>query len=158
MMDAAYVIYVAEAGGAMINLNEGIMKRFGAECEFKRERNTEIMRHYRAYVRRVRRIDLTEISEELSRMPASRFWISEERALIIVSQMRRGIALSPSTRPMKRRLYYDLYARALQVLRGAPGITLTEAVRRAVYSPAPSFYLTARSVLDIIHACKSGSV
>lgn len=134
------------------------MKRFGAECEFKRERNDEIMKLYRAYVRRVRRIDLTEISEELSRMPASRFWISEERALIVVSQMRRGIALPSSTRPMKRRLYYDLYARTLQVLRGAPGITLTEAVRRAVDSPAPSFYLTARSVLDIIHACKSGRV
>ena len=66
----------------MINLNEGIMKRFGAECEFKRERNDEIMRIYRAYVRRTRRIDLAEISQELSRMPASRFWISDVANLI----------------------------------------------------------------------------
>lgn len=92
-----------------------------------------------------------DLYEQLVNMPAERFWVSEERATIVVSQMMRGDKLE-NMLPTKREMFVEIYNRVIGLLACRRDEPLSALVFDVVGSPAPKFYMTPDSAKVII--CK----
>ena len=120
------------------------MKHPGNGIDFMPERDAELRARYRRLLREAVHIDKPVLLFRLVNMPSSRFWVSEERAAIMVSRMERGLPLGPIV-PSRQRMYEEIYRRYLLLRGKRPKAPLAELVREVVYQPAPSFYLTPKS-------------
>ncbi|MDE6340550.1 MAG: hypothetical protein K2K97_12350 [Muribaculaceae bacterium] len=100
------------------------------------------------------RIPLEELFTRASLSPASRFWVSERRAMVVMSQMLKGDRLL-SMNPKRREMFYEIFHRVKEILRKEPDLTLTEASFRAVNSPAPQFYLTPKTARAMIYRLRA---
>lgn len=132
------------------------MKPFGSILEFTRERNADLMRAYRYQIGRTRNIRMREIRNAIVNMPASRFYVSEERATIVVSALLSGRDLPESMRPAKREMFSEIYRRVLELRKKHPSATVFQLVCEVVNSPAPKFYMRPRAAMDIIYKIKKG--
>ena len=132
------------------------MKYHGCILEFTDERNKELMRAFREAVNRRTFIDITEISEEIVNMPCSRFWVSEERAMVVVAALIKGKPVLNAMRPTKREMFREIYNRVLSLKQRFHNASLFELTLKAVNSPAPKFYMTPRSAMETIYKIKKG--
>lgn len=132
------------------------MKPYGSILEFTRERNADLMRAYRYQIGRARHIRMREIGSAIVNMPASRFWVSEERATIVVSSLLSGRDLPETMRPTKCEMFSEIYRRVLELRKKRPTATIFQLVCEVVNSPAPKFYMLPRSAMDIIYKIKKG--
>lgn len=110
----------------------------------------------RAYCKQIEGRDvivLAEVFRSLVEMPSRRFWVSEERAAIVVSGMMRGVAIG-NMRPQKREMFREIFRRTQALLEECPDLALSEAVARVVRQPAPKFYLTPQSARIIFYRIK----
>lgn len=123
------------------------MKKTNSTAEFKKEREAEVLRAYRAAASIAPTENLQQLSARIARMPASRFWVSSERACAVVSCMARGIDVLGAMRPTKQRLYREIYSR----IDHADPRPLCARVEEAIYSPAPEFYMEPLTICDIIY-------
>lgn len=100
-------------------------------------------------------IYMPRIIKEAVGKPCPRFWVSEERAAIVVAAMQRlGRACIEGMVPTRRAMFSELWLRARVYLRCNPGSPVSEAAAEAVHSPAPCFYLTEQSALRIYNRYK----
>ena len=132
------------------------MKYHGCILEFTDERNDELMRAFREAINKRTFIDITEISEEVVNMPCSRFWVSEERAMVVVAALIKGKPVLDAMRPTKREMFQEIYNRVLAMQKQFPKASMFELVLKAVNSPAPKFYMTPRSAMETIYKIKKG--
>ena len=132
------------------------MKHHGCILEFTDERNDELMRAFREAINKRTYINITEISEEVVNMPCSRFWVSEERAMVVVAALISGKPVLDAMRPTKREMFQEIYHRVLNLKKQSPKASMFELVIKAVNSPAPKFYMTPRSVMETIYKIKKG--
>ena len=123
--------------------------------DFTRQRNDDIMRVYRKQLALARFIIMPEIFELVAESPASRFWVSEERATIVISAILAGKPL-PRMRANKREMFEEIYRRFLMERKKFPGKSVYELVSTIVIQPAPKFYLTPRTVGELIYRIKNG--
>lgn len=131
------------------------MKHFGNTLEFTRQRNDDIMRAFRHQISVSKSIRLPDIYQRVAQSPASRFWVSEERAAIVISRMVAGKPL-PRMLPTKREMFDEIYRRYLLMKPHHPDISLPELVSIIVNQPAPKFYFTARTVGEFIYRIRTG--
>lgn len=82
-------------------------------------------------------------------MPASRWWISEERAAQVIGEWRRLDPCLPEPRTPRMRLYAALYALYRERRAADPGVTCQQFAWETVNSPAPEHFITPRSVIRI---------
>jgi hypothetical protein len=127
------------------------MKHQGNTFEYEDQRNDNLMQCYHELLTHAQFVRMPEIYRQVVNMPSARFWVSEERAAIVVSAMRRGESID-SMRPLKREMYNEIYRRASVMLDENPSLSIAEAVARVVAQPAPKFYLTPGSAKVLI--CK----
>lgn len=132
------------------------MKPFGAILEFTRQRNDELMRAYRTQLRLSPHISMARVSAAIVRMPAPRFWVSEERAASVVTLLLAGRDLPPNMRPTKVRMFSEIFRRYLALRDRHPDASLQDLVSQVVNSSAPEFYMLPRSAMDIIYKIKKG--
>ncbi len=132
------------------------MKYHGCILEFTDERNKELMRAFREAINKRAFIDITEISEEVVNMPCSRFWVSEERAMVVVAALIKGKPVLDAMRTTKREMFQEIYSRVQEYQKQFPDASLFELVLKAVNSPSPKFYMTPRSAMEIIYKIKKG--
>ena len=132
------------------------MKPYGSILEFTRERNADLMRAYRHQIRQARHIRMRDIGAAIVNMPAARFWVSEERATIVVSALLSGRDLPENMRPTKCEMFSEIYHRVLKLRRERPKASVFELVCEVVNSPAPKCYMLPRSAMDIIYKIKNG--
>lgn len=99
---------------------------------------------------RTSRSPLREIFAEAAAQPCTRFWVSEERAILVMKQMMRGESIE-TMNPKKQEMYREIYGRVCRIMEREPGYSLIDATCEAVNSPAPEFYLTAKSAKVIIY-------
>lgn len=132
------------------------MKHHGCILEFTNERNEELMRVFQKTINKRTFIDITEISEEVVNMPCSRFWVSEERAMVVVAAMMKGKPVLNAMRPTKQEMFKEIYSRVLALQKQFPDLSMFELVLKAVNSPAPKFYMTPRSAMETIYKIKKG--
>lgn len=132
------------------------MKPYGSILEFTKERNADLMRAYRYQLRCAGFIRMRDISVAVVNMPASRFWVSEERATIVVSALLAGRDLPDNMRPTKCAMFSEIYHRVLKLRKKRPAASVFDLVCEVVNSPAPKFYMLPRSAMDIIYKIKNG--
>lgn len=126
------------------------MKYIGSVLDFTEERNREIMKVFKQRVSEVKIIVKPNIFQMVADSPASRFWVSEKRAAIVVGAMESGKGL-PKMRNNKREMFEEIYRRFLELKHKFPNKPIFELVSKVVYQPAPKFYLTARTIEEFIY-------
>ena len=123
---------------------------------FTDERNVELMRAFKDAITKSKHIVITEISEIIVNTPCSRFWVSEERAMVVVAALMRGKDILHNMRATKREMYTEIYARVIDLQKQHPHTPLLELVTKVVNSPAPKFYMRPRCAMEIIYKIKKG--
>lgn len=130
-------------------------KYFGSIMDFTRQRNDDIMRAFREQIAAAKVIVMPEIFKLVAESPASRFWVSEERAAVEVSRMLAGRRFS-RMRDNKREMFQEIYRRYLLLHEEFPEMSVLEVVSIVVNQPAPKFYLTARTVGEFVYRIRNG--
>ena len=125
------------------------MKHKGNKCDFTKERNSELLQAYRKLIAEKSFIESDKVFKEVINMPASRFWVSEERAAIVLSLMMNGDKLK-NMLPSKREMFFEIFRRAKELRKKNPQYTFKELAQMIVVQPAPKFYLTSDSAMVII--------
>ena len=132
-------------------------KKNGSVFEYERERNADLIRAFdeqiRMHYHKRIPINLAHVFRNVSNMPSKRFWVTEERAAIVVSNIIKGDSLA-GMGPMKREMFMEIYRRTLILQREHPGMSLYKIVTKVCAQPAPKFYLTPGSVKVIIYKIK----
>ena len=132
------------------------MKSPGSILEFTHDRNRELMSAFRKAIADRPFIDITEVSEAIVNMPCSRFWVSEERAMVVVTAMLKGKPILAAMRPTKREMFQEIYNRVLRLRASRPDAPISILVSQVVNSPAPKFYMRPRCAMEIIYKIKKG--
>lgn len=114
------------------------------------------MRAFRYVVSNSSFIDISEVSNRIVNMPCSRFWVSEERAMVVISAMLKGKPVLDTMRPTKRELFQEIYNRVIALRDQQPNTPLFDLVMQVVNSPAPKFYMRPRCAMEIIYKIKKG--
>ena len=127
------------------------MKPTGSHFEYEAMRDDNLMECYHELLRRAEFVRMPEIYSQVVEMPAKRFWVSEERAAIVVSAMMRGKELG-KMRPLKIEMYNEIYSRVIKLREENPEWPISRLVAQVVEQPAPKFYLTPGSAKVLI--CK----
>lgn len=131
------------------------MKYFGSILEFTHERNKELLRVYREKCIESEYIVMTEIFEKVANSPCSRFWVSEERASIVIYTMLAKKPL-PNMRKNKREMFEEIFRRFLVVREQYPEKSIYDLAIMVVNQPAPKFYMTPRTIGELIYRIKNG--
>lgn len=132
------------------------MKYFGCILEFTRLRNLDLMRAYRYLVSSLPILSVEVLGERIVNLPSARFWISEERAAVVISQLLRGKDALADMRPTKREMFEEIFRRYLRLAERMPNAKPFDIVCMVVNSPAPKFYMAPRTATETIYKIKSG--
>lgn len=131
------------------------MKYYGSILDFTQERNQELMRVYQEELSKAGYIVIPKIFEQVANSPCSRFWVSEERAAIVISTLLAGKVI-PNMRKNKREMFDEIFRRFL-ISRGQyPEKSIYALAIMVVNQPAPKFYMTPRTVGELIYRIKNG--
>lgn len=131
------------------------MKHKGkSKFPYEEERNNELMEAYIRECASRKEIRTDELFPCVVASSPSRFWVSEERAAIVIGEMMRGGQLK-RMRPLKRTMYYEIYNRVKRLQARRPDWPLSRLVAEVVCQPAPHFYLTPGSAKVIISRIKN---
>ena len=126
------------------------MKKKGATCEFRDQRDNDLYRAYRQQLKTTSFVRLPQLIDRVISSPAERFYVSEERAAIVIGEMLRGRSIE-HMQTQKRRMYDEIFSRFLELMQRRPYLQYNEAVTIVVNQPAPEFYLTVGSAIVILH-------
>lgn len=128
------------------------MKSKGDVPEYSEERINDLMNNYVKIISNYEGdINPVDVFQRLVDTPAQRFWVSPERAAIVISQMDKGDDLSTmgSTR---REMFQEIYRRVQELKRLHPNMSTRQLAINVIMQPAPKFYLTPSSARVIV--CK----
>lgn len=130
------------------------MKNFGSIFEYEQERNDNLLRLYHHLISEVKFICSEEIYKKMTDSPSDRFWVSEERATVVILRIIKGDKLLYMGKN-KREMFFEIYKRAMKMKRQNSSLSIPQIAFRVVRQPAPKFYLTEGSIKVIISKIKS---
>ena len=131
------------------------MKYFGSILEFTNERNNDIMRVYKQKLHEADFIVMPDIFKLVAESPAKRFYVSEERAAVVVAAMEAKKPLK-NMRQNRREMFQEIYRRYCELRKTQPQKNIYQLVAQVVYQPAPKFYMTPRTMGELIYRIKNG--
>jgi hypothetical protein len=131
------------------------VKYYGSILDFTQERNQELMRVYQEELSKAGYIVMPKIFEQVANSPCSRFWVSEERAAIVISTLLAGKVI-PNMRKNKREMFDEIFRRFLIAREQYPEKSIYALAIMVVNQPAPKFYMTPRTVGELIYRIKNG--
>ena len=131
------------------------MKYYGSILDFTQERTQELMRVYQEELSKAGYIVMPKIFEQVANSPCSRFWVSEERAAIVISTLLAGKVI-PNMRKNKREMFDEIFRRFLIARGQYPEKSIYALAIMVVNQPAPKFYMTPRTVGELIYRIKNG--
>lgn len=132
------------------------MKKKGAKQDFAEERIKDLMRGFEMLVRERRHVKMGTLCKKLVKMPASRFWVSEDRARDVVGAMLRGQQVLNGMRESKRRMFVEIFERVQALLQREPKRSLTDCIVDVIYSPAPEYYMEPGNASYLIYQSLKG--
>lgn len=130
------------------------MRKRGSKFEYESLRNHELRKAYKWAMVTSASIRSTECLKIAVNSPCSRFWVSEERAAVVIAAMMRGENPLESMGPNKREMYEEIYSRFMDVFNDNPETPIRDLVHEVVMQPAPKFYLTPSSAGVILSKMK----
>lgn len=132
------------------------MKPLGCIQPITRMRNEELLKAYRKQISKVSSILLIDICDKIVNSPAPRFWVSEERAVNVVSAIMRGTPILNTMRPPKREMFTEIHRRVIDLKKLHPRWSLCQIVSAVVNSPAPKFYMMPSSARHTLFKIRNG--
>lgn len=130
------------------------MKHTGSNFEYEEERNRDLLRTFRRLIEQSTEICMEKIFKQLVLQPSSRFWVSGERAAIVISDIMRGKQTLKRMRPKKREMFEEIYRRFKMLQKRMPGKTIQELAAIIVEQEAPMFYLEPKSAMMYVQNAK----
>lgn len=125
------------------------MKHNGCVVECLEKRAEELEQTYYDLLADSEYISKSQIYSLVAESTCSRFWVSSERAAVVIARMSDGYPM-PSMRRKKKEMYDEIYQRYV-VLRGQhPHKTIPELIEMIIHQPAPSFYMEPRSIAQVL--------
>ena len=132
------------------------MRKTGSNFEFKTDRDNAVLEAFRRLASQCAHIRMSQLMQRVVKQPCARFWVSEERATIVVSAMMRGEEVTRGMGSGKRRMFAEIFRR-VSALRACDATSpLVRLVREVIDSPAPEFYLSPRSAQNILSVMRGG--
>lgn len=123
----------------------------GTHFELVRERDADLLRAYReALALAVPPFRMIDVVRRAITLPASRFWVSFERASWQVSRLDKGLALKDVTSSHHTEMYGEIYRRVRELMRLHPSMEMADAVLEVISAPAPRFYFTPGTAMVLI--------
>lgn len=113
-----------------------------SKCEFSSERSELLLRNFRESLARQSKISAQRAFEDSVNMPAPRFWVSEARAMRVVTMMMKGYEVLDGMHTEKRKMYMEIFRRVKETKEKEPEKPLGDIVFEVVNSPAPRSYIT----------------
>lgn len=133
------------------------MRKKGSTFALAEERDRDLYRAYRELIKKqlllYGRINETGLMGKLVHCPASRYWVSSERASCIIYKMNKGKSIDY----MKKNaihFYESLYEEFCKYRNLHPDASIKEIVEIAIQQPAPCFLLSPRVASQIIYRMK----
>ncbi len=120
------------------------MKPKGCKFEYERERDADLLRAYRQLLGQVQRISSDDIYEKLVNMPSKRFWVSEERASIVISLMLKGKDTNIKT-PDRKEMFDEIFRRYIKMKKERPELSHNDIIFDVLRQQAPKFYTTPKT-------------
>ncbi len=130
------------------------MKKKGSKFEYEAERNRNILDAFHREVSSCKHVDIPNVFNSIVNKPSCRFWVSPERASVVINRMIHGDTLS-SMKPNKREMYKEIFRRVQKMRKSNPDAPIRRLVSIIVEEPAPKFYLTAESAKVIYYRSKA---
>lgn len=127
------------------------MRKKGNTLEFIKERRDELFSAIRAEGTASSRFDLLQACRHAVSKPASRFWVSEERATRVLAAMAKGGNFGNETELSKRRMYEEINRRVSAIRPGRENEPLVNIVREVVYEPAPEHYISPITAMNMYY-------
>lgn len=131
------------------------MKHFGNYAEYIDERNRDLMQVYRGQLKQCKVIVLQDVFRKVVNMPARRFYVSEDRAAIVIATMLKGDKLR-NMQAIKREMYEEIFSRFKVLQHKFPMASIMALVSEIISQPAPKFYLKESSAKVIVYRIKKG--
>lgn len=133
------------------------MKHVGCSIDFTSIRDKELMLAFRRVINEVDYIEMDYVFDKVVNTPCSRFWVSEERATAVISNMLRGNPILSTMRDTKKEMFTEIYNRVLLLKKEQKeDLPLFDIVFSVVNSPAPKFYMMPRYAMNIVYRIKNG--
>lgn len=126
------------------------MKHQGNTIQHTPRRDSELRRLFSELYTAGHNPTLPDFYRRMVKSPASRFWVSEDRATEVIAKMLKGENISRMYRE-KQRMYREIYSRAIEKIRRDSRRPLTHIVFEIVNSPAPEFYMSPYTAEKIIN-------
>lgn len=95
---------------------------------------------------------MTEAYTYIANAPADRFYVSDVRASVVVSDMMQGKKLG-AMRPLKREMFEEICKRVIELKKEKPLWSMRQLCAEVVKQPAPKFYITPGSAKIMV--CKA---
>ena len=121
------------------------MKYKGCTAYLTEDRGEDLFRAYNRIMRSDRPSSIKDVYKLLTSTPATRFWVTGERAYECIVKRKRGRKLSERKNAM-----YDEIERRAQEYMTKYDTTFRKACKVVVLQPAPSFYLESNTIREII--------
>ena len=125
------------------------MKYKDSRCYFIQERDADLLSAYQKIIKVRDNIRLSEIEQKLAQSPSRRFWVSEDRAYIVILDMLKGKSLDNMI-PTRKAMYQEIFRRFQIHKNNEPQLSNMEIIKRVCAEKAPSFYLTPQSIHVIL--------
>lgn len=134
-----------------------LMRKKGSVFALSAQRDRDLLDAYNRQVKKqlalYGRVTATGLAEKAVNSPAKRFWVSSERACVVISKMERGEPAG-CMKKNKARFYEALHEAYRACREENPGMPKKHVVELAVARPAPCFALTPRVAKNIIMRMK----
>lgn len=128
------------------------MRKKNAIFPYTEQRNAELFATYKILITETPHIYMPDLLRAVVAQPCSRFWVSEERATIVVSSMMRGEFMTVGLE--KADMYREIYRRATAMKTAMPEKTLAYIVGYVVNTSAPRFYMSPGHASRIINSLR----
>lgn len=126
------------------------MKKKNSTCEFSSERSELLIRNFRESLARQSVISIKRAFQDAADAPAPRFWVSEARAMRIISLMMKGTDITEGMHRKKKEMYEEIFSRVSKIKSECPDKPLGDIVFEVVNDKAPESYITPGYVGKII--------
>lgn len=113
------------------------------------------MRVFRQKLAEAKTVKMSEILKQVAESPSSRFWVSEQRAAIVISSMEAGRPL-PLMIQTKKEMFAEIFRRYKVLRVRHPRESILQLATIIVNQPAPKFYFTPRSIGEFIYRIRNG--
>ncbi|MGN1228513.1 MAG: hypothetical protein ACI4T5_02505 [Prevotella sp.] len=124
------------------------MKRKNARFELEQERFDDLMRVFHSCLAVSQHVNNNQLLEQAIKQPSSRFWVTEERATIVIGAMLRGKSIEHMC-INKQLMYQEIYRRVVSLLDKSKDLPVSHAVAQVITQKAPCFYMG----IDLARKC-----